>query len=488
VRAAWRGALAALALYFLYFHGLSQVGLIGPDEPRYASIGRDMMLMGDWLTPRLWGEAWFEKPPLEYWGIALAYTVGLDDDLAPRAFNALLGAGFLVFFWFSLRRLGFPAIAWPATAMLATSVAWLAESRIAVMDLPLAVLFGGAMLALMCEWFVAAAALLALSVLAKGLVPIVLALPALWFYRRHWRHFALPAIVFLVLAQPWFIYMTIAHGRAFVDEFFIKHHFSRFTASALQHVQPFWFFVPVLAAGLFPWTPLLGLLRWPREDSRQQFLFVWAAWGFLFFSISRNKLPGYILPVIPPLVILIALAVEASRRKWAWYGACGALCGLAALVPAVLPAALADGLSRARVDLPVWPAVLIGMGALTMAAWQGWRAVALIMTVFVPLLVAKTFPALDERVSARTLWKVIEGRRAIICTGDLHRSWRYGLNFYSVEPLPACDQSMRPIRLTQQGTQVPEIQAAPQITFPGPAANPDPDGASPPAWPRSAPE
>ena len=96
--------LAAPLVLLLYFYGLTTAGMLGPDEPRYASIGREMALSGDWITPRLWGEPWFEKPPLLYWMVALGFKAGLSDDLAPRLPVALFGAGFVLFFFHQLRR------------------------------------------------------------------------------------------------------------------------------------------------------------------------------------------------------------------------------------------------------------------------------------------------------------------------------------------------------------------------------------------------
>src|SRR5881396_3806992 len=108
-------------LYLLSFFGLTNAGLVGPDEPRYAAVARQMALSGDWITPRLWGEPWFEKPALLYWMIAAAFRAGLGDDLAPRAPVALLAVLFLGFFFWSLRReFGVRPAAF-ATAILATS-------------------------------------------------------------------------------------------------------------------------------------------------------------------------------------------------------------------------------------------------------------------------------------------------------------------------------------------------------------------------------
>lgn len=472
--AALRVVFAITAFFFLYFFGLSQIGLVGPDEPRYVSIGREMYFSGDWITPTLWGAPWFEKPPLEYWGIATAFFLGIDDDLAPRIFNAILGAAFIVLFWWVLSQEFSRKAALIAAAILATSAAWVAESRIAVMDMPLAVTFGAAMLFALRGSFIWAGAMLALAVLAKGLVPLILVVPALWFFRARWRQLLLPLLVFLALVQPWYIAMTVIHGQEFIQEFFIRHHFSRFASESLQHVQPFWFFIPVVLGALFPWTPLVGLLRWSRTDWKHQYLFVWFLWALIFFSLSKNKLPGYILPAIPPLAALLGIQLARAKREWAWCAACGALLGLTVIIGDVLPEALAHGLSRAKVDLRVVPAILIAVGAAAVGAWQCARGVAIVTAVIVPLLVFRIFPVLEEQVSVRSFWKTIEEQRGQVCVESMHRSWRYGLNYYTIDPLPDCSSELKLVRIMQQGSKRPQILVEPRITSPVPSANPDP--------------
>jgi 4-amino-4-deoxy-L-arabinose transferase-like glycosyltransferase len=122
----------------LYFYHLAAVGLIGPDEPRYAAIARTMASSGDWITPRLLGQPWFEKPALLYWMEAVFFRAGFGAEIAPRLPIALLAVAFLAFYWWILRREfgGRPAIF--ATAILGTSAAWLVSSQIGTTDLPLA--------------------------------------------------------------------------------------------------------------------------------------------------------------------------------------------------------------------------------------------------------------------------------------------------------------------------------------------------------------
>src|SRR6516225_9690408 len=173
--------LAALLAGFLYFYGLSTTGLLGPDEPRYAAVAREMARSADWVTPRLWGEPWFEKPPLLYWMTAFGFRLGLGPEVAPRLPVAALALAFLGFYWWILRREFGTRPAWYAVLILATSAGWIGFSQTSVTDMPLTVTFSAAML-LALPWIAQGderplpftAALLGLAVLAKGLVPMVL--------------------------------------------------------------------------------------------------------------------------------------------------------------------------------------------------------------------------------------------------------------------------------------------------------------------------
>src|SRR5262249_40504880 len=156
-----------------------------------------------------------------------------------------------------------------------------------------------------------AGVLLGLSVLAKGLVPLVLFVPV-FLIARGKRLTMLAGCV--VVAAPWYLIAWIRNGRGAIEELILKHHFERFFSPSLQHVQPLWFYAPILLAGIFPWTPLAGLLLRRRtfEDVRVRFLVVWLIYAFVFFSVSLNKLPGYALPLLPALAIVFAVGLEKS--------------------------------------------------------------------------------------------------------------------------------------------------------------------------------
>ena len=476
-RALWAWLAPVPAVYLLFFFNLSGVGLIGPDEPRYAAIGREMARSGDWVTPRLWGQTWFEKPPLLYWTTGLANRAGLGDEMAPRLPVALLSVAFLCFYRRRLEREFGRRAALFATAALATSAGWLAFSHVAVTDLPMAAAFSAAMLAGL-PWIARgdrrsltlASALLGAAVLAKGLVPLALALPLVWAGRRQWRDLLRPrpVLAFVAVAAPWYLLATLRHGGAFLGDFFLKHHLARFFTGELQHQQPFWFYVPVLLAGLFPWTPLLALLSRKRlcQDPRLRFLLISVAFGLLFFSASTNKLPGYLLPLIPAACALMGMALaEAKTAKWALV-ASAALLVMVPVIAGILPEALLRGLSRVQAaDLPwqTWLAVAAVAAAVWAAERAGKRLVAVgaitaAMLAGVLWIEATTFPALDRTVSARGVWREVADRAGEVCVGQVGRSWRYSLNYYSGSPLPECGEALRPIQIQPGSGQVPRAE------------------------------
>ncbi|MDE3164445.1 MAG: glycosyltransferase family 39 protein, partial [Acidobacteriota bacterium] len=358
--------LAIPLAYALYLYGLTGAGVLGPDEPRYASIARAMAQSGDWITPRLWGVPWFEKPALLYWMQGAAFRLGISEDLAPRLPVALLALAFLAFFWWMLRREFGYRPAWTATLILATSGMWIGYAQAGVTDIPLAVTYSAAMLLALpwiargdARWLPAASALFGAAVLAKGLVPLPLAAPLL--LGRPLKEWLRPRAIlpFFLVAGPWYALCYLRNGWPFVHDFFVVHHFSRVTSGALMHVQPGWYYAPVLLGALLPWSPLLfqpastASLREPRA----RFLLGWALCVVVFFSIAVNKLPGYILPALPAFAAWMALRLEDARASARWLLAAAGLLTVAfAIAGRLLPAALLRGLSHAghpRFE-PVW--------------------------------------------------------------------------------------------------------------------------------------
>lgn len=457
-----RVLLVVAVIYVLYFHGMTAVGLHGPDEPRYAWIGRAMAESGDWITPRLWGQPWFEKPALLYWLIAAGFGVGLNDDAAPRFFLALLSAGFLaLYFRLLCEELGREAAAF-ATTILGASAAWLAYSRTAVTDIPLSVSFALAMLLTM-EWqrtgnprrLLWSGVAMGFAILAKGLVPIVLAAPLAWFGRKRIPDLWRMASAALVVALPWYLLCTHENGVVFLEDFILKHHFSRFASGELQHVQPFWFYAPVLLGAIFPWTPVVALLRRPHDDP-SRFLWGWVLFGFLFFSAATNKLPGYLLPLIPAFAALLGDALSRGERgvRWALVVAAALIAFTPAILPA-LPEAISTGSTNALPKIAWWqgvvPSAVAALVVYLLEQRQGryWAvaAVALLVAAMSWRVVQEAFPAIDREVSARSAWREHKNREKQICLEEPRRAFQYGVNYYFRYEVPDCESRPQPWRI-----------------------------------------
>ena len=434
------------------------MGIISPDEPRYADIGRAMARTGDWVTPRLWGHPWFEKPALLYWMTALGFDLGLGPELAPRLPVALLSLLFLGFYWMRLRLEWGTRVASFSTAMLATSAGWLTYSHVAVTDVPLAVFFSAAVL-FSLGWIARgerahlpiAAVCLAFATLAKGLVPLVLFLPILvvpaflygWRRPLDWFRPA-PMLAFAICALPWYVLVTLRNGSEFLRVFFLQQHFSRFSSAALQHVQPTWFYLPVFLVLLYPWFPLLAFpsVVWPaafRSDPRTRTLAAVVIFGFLFFTASLNKLFGYLIPLIPMAFALLGLGLSRAKRPGLAMIAPLALAGALPFAANFAAPVLAHGLRS--LGIPVWSiliplALSAAMGAILarFARKYAFFATAACASLGFLWFQFAAFPALDALGSARTLWITDNPR----CAPAGPRDLVYGLYYYSGRELPPC--------------------------------------------------
>jgi len=494
-------SLAALAILVCLFSHLGAFGLVGPDEPRYAWIAREMAASGDWVTPRLYGQPWFEKPALYYWAAAVGFDLHLSPEWAARLPSALAAlAVALAIGWLAWRRnaanrdfANSPALLAPL--LFSTSVAAIGFARAATPDM----LFSASLTLAMAA---AAAVLhrtgvlrdaqvrtpaarrrdilplaifgacLGLAVLAKGPAGIVLAggAIALWALATHrWRAafrlaHPLAIVAFGIVALPWYI-LCARRNPDFIRVFIYQHNFDRYLTPVFQHKQPFLFFVPIVLLALLPWTVLLlpavqECVRQRREkswhDSPGLFFSCWAIFPILFFSFSQSKLPGYILPAVPPLALLLALAckklinsdsqssrVLTTALVMTWIGI-----GLSSsfLLRRVPPSA-----QDAVGPMVVICGALAIAGAIAVKAYGLFRrrATVIIPALLVALLVeiagARVLPALDPYLSAREHAATLHNDRRPdrIFTYRLNRSWNFGLAFYLGREIPEWSPSDR---------------------------------------------
>lgn len=326
--------IATLLVLFCaaWFFNLDYRDLVRPDEGRYAEIAREMSVTGDWVTPRLNGIKYFEKPPLQYWMTAAAYKAFGESEWTARLWAAVTGfAGVLIAGFAGARLFGRKAGLY-AAIVLASSLLYVVIGHINTLDMGVTfwLMLGitGFLLAQRGDtrtpearlWMLLAWAAMGFGFLSKGLIGLILPAAALGAYAVVQRNISFlkrlepvaGIAILLAIGLPWVIAASVANPE-FARFFFIHEHFERFLTDTHRRVAPWWFFVPILLAGMLPWTAMLGhagLSAWRENASAEvfnarRFLLLFAGVVFLFFSASHSKLPSYILPLVPALALLL---------------------------------------------------------------------------------------------------------------------------------------------------------------------------------------
>jgi 4-amino-4-deoxy-L-arabinose transferase-like glycosyltransferase len=331
----------ALALLALWFAKLPERPLAHPDEGRYAEISREMVASGDWVTPRLNGFAYLQKPPLQYWATAAAYEAFGVSEWTARLWTALTGLAAVFLTAFAGHRLfGSPAGVLGALA-LAASPYFVVMSGVNTLDMGVSLFLSAAVFAYLVSrqaatragergWMMAAWAAMALAVLSKGLIGVVLPLGTLLAYALWHRQpgalarlHLLPGLaLFGAITAPWFVLAARANPD-FLEFFFLHEHFQRFTSTVHNRAGPIWYFLPILALAVGPWIVAAGdgvVRAWRARPesgavSARRFLLFWCAIVFAFFSVSQSKLPAYLLPIVPALALLAGDALAAGTRR-----------------------------------------------------------------------------------------------------------------------------------------------------------------------------
>ncbi len=474
-------ALVLGVCYFFFFFGLGAFGLVGADEPRYAQIAREMFERHDWVLPTLNGHPWLEKPVLLYWKIMTSYSIFGVHDWAARVPAAFHATALVLAVFFFMRRFRF-AGEMDAAMITASSAGMIGFGRGASTDMLVSAPFAMAMLSWWTWretgkklWLLLFYGLIGIGALAKGPVAPALAVLVIGTYaalRRDGKIFvrtlSIPGFaLFFVIVLPWFL--AVQHrAPQFFRVFFIEHNLERFGTNLYQHSQPFWYYIPVFLLATLPWTVfavpaivsaarnVVKKLRGsepatgePDADGLTAFLFVWLVVPIVFFSISRAKLPGYILPAIPAAALLTAdylhRAQAVSRVKVA----------LHALVCAVLlVAALMAPFAMVKVPPPQAMQVgmmitggVIAIMVLLMVRREGVRVlhfVTLVPTVLaVAFLLRPAAPIIDKTQSARTVAEELSHHVSSdvpVAVFQVKRDIVYGLIFYRNQPVSHYEQ------------------------------------------------
>jgi hypothetical protein len=480
------------------------MGLVGADEPRYAQIAHEMLVRFDsahtlkghldaCVTPYLYGRPWLEKPALYYWRAMFLFQDFGVHDWSARLPSTTFAFIMVALIYLHMRRFR-PGGHLDAALITVTSVGIMGFARGASTDMQMAAPLAIGLLGWYAWyetdskfWLYDIYFFTGLATLAKGPVaPLLAALIIIAFaiLRKEWsiihRTLWWPGIVlYFAMVLPWFI--AVQHQNpTFFREFFLEHNLQRFATDRYQHSQPFWYYLVVMLLALMPWTVLAvralidGILTSVAEwklrhfragkalstrpgDAFPEFLVLWALIPVVFFSFSQSKLPGYILPAIPPITILTGDYLFRRRQpglnRWLLLGH-AAVCTIMTMSVLLLPWFVAHNLAMPPVHaLAAAALAAIGAGLLILVVTKGfgvawlrpatcWIMVVLVLFVCgvgpffgIPEVSAtkRVIHLLDRSYSARPLAaKLAEVAPAIETVAVFHvrRDVEFGLAFY----------------------------------------------------------
>ena len=326
-----------LIIVAFYLFGLGQMPLLGPDEPRYAQVAREMFLSGDYITPTLGGHTWFEKPSLLYWMMAAAFKIFGVSEWSARLGPAVCGLLTIAAVATIGREIDKSFGFW-SLVVTTTCLGLIVFSRAASFDVVITMTTTWALACFLLHelrksrgFLIGFYAFVGLSLLAKGLVGIVIPFGVIgvyyllrlrWPERSVWLSLLWGIPLAVAVSALWYGPVIAKHGWSFVNEFFVQHHFARYVSNKYHHPQPIYFYPAIILMLTLPWTPffvesLIKARRWTwRGDDNlsivRVFALAWLLFPLVFFSFSGSKLPGYVLPALPAAALLI---VDVIRHK-----------------------------------------------------------------------------------------------------------------------------------------------------------------------------
>lgn len=327
--------VAILCLVLLYFWGNGALPVTAPVEVNYAQTAKEMLAAGDWLSPQIYGNYWYDKPIFFYWELLAAFSLLDVTDFAARFFPALFAAAGLCLTYVFARRLYDERTAFWSAIILGTSVLYAFLAKLILTDMSLFVFFGGTLAAFFIGYrerrrafFYVAYACAGLAVLTKGpigfLLPgfIILVFLAAARDLSALRRLCIPTglLLFAAVCAPWYVYMYLVHGADFVNTFLGIHNVLRATVSEHVKWDIWYFYLGIYFLGMFPWSfalPLALYRAWrvrPVMETRTLFLLVWAIVVPVFFQLMATKYPTYSFPAFLPTAILTARLLAQNPR------------------------------------------------------------------------------------------------------------------------------------------------------------------------------
>ena len=345
-----------IVILFISFFRLGSFTLFDVDEAVFSEATKEMVHNDNWLTPTYNGENRYDKPILFYWLMALSYKTFGINEFGARFPSAMAGGLLCIMVYFFMRSAGDDQRAFYAVISLLLSLYFVAYSHAAVTDMTLSLFITFSILSFylslkdgprkdlfLYNFYIFSS----LAFLTKGLIGIVFPFGIVMIYMFMTERLSgikrifspIGTILFLIVSAPWYLAEFSVNGQEFIDQFFIKHHFMRYTGVISGHEGPFYFYIPALLIGLMPWVIFLpsGILnvikifRGERlssggvkgtvtvKHSPELLALIWLSFILLFFSFSTTKLPNYILPAVPAAAILIASGMSSQSLRWTRY-------------------------------------------------------------------------------------------------------------------------------------------------------------------------
>lgn len=453
--------LLTLVTLAMVFFNLGGIPLLDPDEPVYAETPKEMIAFHDFLSPRIYGEYWYDKPPMYYWLVAASFKVFGISEFAARFPSAVLAlATVWLLYWRVGKQLG-QRVGLYAGLILATSIEFFYLAKAAVTDITLLFFLTGCLLAFSERKYYLAYICAGLATVTKG--PVGLIFPGTIIllhlaFTKNWSELKRLKLVsglalYALVAVPWYWLMYNVHGTIFIETFLGFHNITRFTSPEHPEGVLWYYYIPVLLVGFFPWIALMGQSIWNglRQSRRQEYrylllAFIWAAFIFVFFTISRTKLVSYILPMFPPLAILggwyvdwLAQRAKVSRVGTSW-----------GILLAVISGLLAAAFWFAQKDLPELQTgiqwllpILIAMPVASAYAIYRRQIIGAFtvqvvsMLLFSFVLVGVLFPAAAPRFTTKPLAQhftsVYDGTSPVYVVKFLHPGFTFYSDVYGVE-------------------------------------------------------
>ncbi|HKU17243.1 MAG TPA: phospholipid carrier-dependent glycosyltransferase [Steroidobacteraceae bacterium] len=479
-----------LVLGALWLASMPLRPLFDPDEGRYAEIPREMAASGDWITPTLNDVKYFEKPPLQYWATAALYSVFGVQQWTARLYATVLAFLCIPLVFGFCRLIGYATdTSLVAAALLATNPYFAITGQLNLLDQGFTFFLCAALFAFVIaqlahdsparlrNWMLITWAALGLAVLSKGIVTLVLAGATLTVYmaatrdlsplRRLQLRAGVP--LFLVITVPWF-WLIQRRNPEFFQFFFVREHFERYLTTVADRVEPFWYFIPIVAVALLPvlgnwrsWT--LAKIEGERsagEFRAELFLLTWCAVVIVLFSLSQSKLATYVMPIMPPLAVALARVTRGQadafpRAKWLSIGFLLLIAATLAFLawrrmgsewPSSLAWAIAAGVlcigyvifdgQRSRLDLA--------------RRWSVLAAVSIACYQILAMCYAATFPARSGAAVAAQIGASIDANTALYSVGQ----YRHSVSFYLRRPLFVYDyRGELEFGLSQAGITLP---------------------------------